>query len=97
MAYARYGPHCDWYIFRYSAGEDAERHPPMGAGPATDETLAVWHAHHRADAPLFTSAEVAEMVRTGDYSRIPGFTETERELVARSLGAFISDVDHESA
>ena len=35
------------------------------------------------------------MVRTSDFSRIPGYSETEREFVAKCLAAFIKDVDED--
>ncbi len=94
MAYARYGRNCEWYIFWYSTKEDAERGQGASARPKAEETVAVWHSDHRANGPLFTYAEVSDMVGTSDFSRIPGYSAAHRALIAECLTAFIKEVDN---
>ena len=95
MAHARYDRNCDWYIFWYSTRKDGEREARGNRKPRDDETLAIWHGDHRAQGPLFTYAEVCEMLRTVDFSRIPGFAEIDRDLISECLSEFVRDVDEE--
>ena len=97
MAYARWNRRCDWYIFWHSTKADDEREQSGDRKPKAEEMLAVWHADFRATAPLWSYAEVSAMVAIGDFSRIPGFTNADRELVARCLSEFVRDVDEEWA
>jgi hypothetical protein len=57
--------------------------------------LAIWHSDHRARGPEFTYAAVVEMLRSGDFTRIPGYSETDRELLVECLTEFVEDVDGE--
>lgn len=93
MAYARYGRNCNWYIFWHGTKEDSERERREGPTPKTGEVLAIWHCDHRASGPLFTYADVKEMLAHSDFSRIPGYLEADRSTIADCLSEFMHDVD----
>ena len=95
MAYARFARNCEWYIFWYSTKEDEERRKRGHAKTKEKEVLAIWHSSGGLEGPLFTYAEVSEMLRTSNFSRIPGYSETDSELISRCLASFVSDVDQE--
>jgi len=95
MAYARYDKNGGWYIFWYRTKEDELQEERVGKKPKAEETLAVWHNEHRADGPLFTYAEVSKMACSGDYSRIPGYSEADRDLLVECFAEFLRDVDEE--
>ena len=40
-----------------------------------------------------TYGEVLEMLRTKDFSRIPGFSAQDRDTIIGALSAFVEDVD----
>lgn len=96
MAYARYDRDCNWYIFWHSTKDDMERERREGKKPKPDETLAMWHSDHRDDCRLFTHAEVAEMIRSAEFSRIPGYSEADRALIIQCLSEFLKDVDDDN-
>lgn len=54
MAYLRYGPDSDWYVFWYSDKAEAEEEDRTGRKvPKAEIRLAVWHSDHRAQIPGF--------------------------------------------
>ena len=97
MAYARYGLHCDWYIFWESTKADEDRARAGTSKPKEEEMLAIWHKDHRSAGPTFTYAEVEDMLESGNLSRIPGFGEASRTMLLKSMTEFLTDVDDEHA
>jgi hypothetical protein len=85
VAYLRYDRKCEWYIFWNSPRAKAKE----------QERVAVWHVDHRAGGPDFSYAEVREMLRADDFSRVPGFSQRDGELVRQALSEFVADVDGE--
>jgi hypothetical protein len=93
MAYARFGSDCRWYIF-WSATKQDEEYERVGTPTIKSaETLAIWHADHIALNPLFNYVEVSEMLKEGDFSRIPGYSEADKDLIVECLIWFVEDVD----
>ncbi len=90
MAYARYSRNCEWYIFWCTTKERTRR---GSSRSKAEETLAIWHSEHRARGPLFSYAEVVQMLERSDFSRIPGYTDTDKVAIAQWLSGFVSDVD----
>ena len=95
MAYSRYGRTCEWYIFWEHALADEQREQAGEPKPKSEETLAVWHSAHRTKCPLFTYAEVQAMLASSNFGSIPGFHESDTELIANCLSEFVRDVDAE--
>jgi len=95
MAYARYGPDSDWYVFWETTKADSDAATAAHPQPKWAEVLAIWHADHRASAPSFTYTQVREMMATSDLSSIPGFDEGSRKLLNACMAEFIHDVDSE--
>src|SRR5215831_16142956 len=96
MAYLRYGSDSDWHVFRYSDKAEAEEEARTGHKvPKTDARLAIWHSDHRAVAPMFTYAQVRSMLDADDFSQVPGFEPSYRDLIRGALSEFVSDVDAE--
>lgn len=95
MAYSRWGLNSDWYVFWESTKADASAAAAGHPKPKSEERLAIWHAKTE-ETPSFTYAEVREMLTSGDFSRIPGFDESHRSLLARCMSEFIHDVDHDN-
>ena len=60
----------------------------------SEELLAIWRARNK-EMPRFTYAEVSEMLTSGDFSRIPGFDEDSRKILAECMTAFVHDVDRD--
>lgn len=84
MSYERWTRHSDWYIYRQS-----------GLRRREDEILNVWHVTSSPGQPNteFHYAEVSEMLKLDDFSRIRGWSPSENDLLREALGAFIRDVD----
>jgi len=95
MAYARYDRDCDWYIFWVVTKADEDRARKGYHNPKEEEQLAIWHTDHRADGPQFSYAAVIEMIGQSNYSRIPGFRESDRHIIEQCLAEFVRDVDEE--
>lgn len=88
MAYLRYSRTCTWYVFwEARAGQEPTARQ--------DERIAVWHANHRAIAPSFSYTDASAMLATGDFTAIPGFLPTDREVIHGALAEFVADVDAE--
>ena len=83
MAYLRYGPDCDWYVFWQSS--DVRRKEA--------ELAAVWHVDHRAKGPTFSYATVRKMLAQGDFSAIPGYAAKYEEQLREALMKFLANVD----
>jgi len=76
MAYARHSHGSSWYIF------------PTGPDPETieEEQLAVYHVSamepwEYPDRLIWTYSDLKEMMRTGDFSSIPGAHDQTARLV----------------
>jgi hypothetical protein len=96
MAYLRYGPDSDWYVFWYSDKAEAQQEARTGRRrPKNESRLAVWHAEHRATGPLFRYPQVREMLDADDFSRIPGFEPSHQSLLKSALAEFARDVEDE--
>jgi len=91
MAYARYGQDCDWYIF-WDASADSDQSIEQGRA---SQRLAIWHKAHRAKGASFSYLQIAGMLRSRDYSEIPGYTVQAHALISTCLDEFIADVDAE--
>ena len=87
MAYSRYSRTCDWYVFWESSSDEPVK--------KDDERLAIWHVDHRRECPSFSYSEVVLMLSTSDFSQVPGYTDTDHELLASCLKEFVNDVDTE--
>ena len=81
MAYLRWG-YSDWYVFWHSS--EATR--------PEDELLAVWSANTDR-LPCYHYTEVTAMLRSGDFTRIPGFTADDEAELRPVFEAFVHDVD----
>jgi len=92
MAYSRWGRDSDWYVFWETTKADTDAAAAGRPKPKTEERLAVWRAKNK-ETPSFTYAEVREMLASGDFSRIPGFDESSRKILAECMTAFVHDVD----
>jgi len=92
MAYLRYGPDSDWYVFWYSDNSQAGSRLPKN-----ETRLAVWHSDDRETGPLFRYPQVREMLDADDFSRVPGFEPSHRALLRGALAEFARDVDDEYA
>ncbi len=96
MAYLRYGPDSDWYVFWYSDRAEEEQEERTARKTPKDEArLAIWHSDHQATAPLFTYPQVRQMLDADDFSRIPGFEPSHQPLLRSALAEFARDVDDE--
>ena len=96
MAYLRYGPDSDWYVFWYSDKAEAEEEERTGRRrPKADTRLAVWHFEHQAAGPIFTWSEVRSMLDADDFSRIPGFQSSYQAVLRSALSDFVREVDDE--
>jgi hypothetical protein len=91
MAYSRWGPDSDWYVFWERTKGEADSAVTGKPKPKPEERLAVWRAKNK-EMPSFTYAEVREMLASGDFSRIPGFDESSRTVLQECMAAFIQDV-----
>jgi hypothetical protein len=87
MSYARFGLHCDWYIF-WRASDAAE---------PGEELLAIRHSSHRASSPEFSCRQIRRMLEQDDFSAIPGYTPGAAGFLRGVLGQFVRDVEGESA
>jgi hypothetical protein len=83
MAYLRWGQESDWYVFWEAADVPAKR----------DERVAVWHADIRDHAYSVSYGEAREMLVSGEFGAIPGYSERYRATIAGVLAAFVEDVD----
>jgi len=83
MAYLRYSWKCPWYIFWHVS--DAQTRD--------QERVAIWHGDHRAKMPNFSYADVRQMLESGGFSRIPGFSQPDSERVSEALLRFVTDVN----
>jgi hypothetical protein len=57
-----------------------------------------WHsekAEAEEEAPSFTYAQVRSMLDADDFSRVPGFEPSHRDLIRGALSEFVSEVDAE--
>jgi hypothetical protein len=95
MAYARYGRDCGWYIFWHATMAGVEDACRRHRRNNHEEVLAIWHSDHRVVGPLFNYSEVSEMLRSLDFSRIPGYTDRDRALIRECLTEFVNDVDRD--
>jgi hypothetical protein len=96
VAYLRYGPDSDWYVFWYSDKAEADEEERTGRRlPKADTRLAIWHADHRAGGPIFTYSEVRLMLDANDFSRIPGFEPPYLAVLRSALADFVREVDDE--
>jgi len=93
MAYSRYGSDSDWYVFWEVTKADSDAAAAGHPKPKEAEVLAIWHADYCASTPSFTYAQVRKMVTNDDFSSIPGFQESSRELLRTCTSEFIQDVD----
>ncbi|NIO42612.1 MAG: hypothetical protein GTO41_22185 [Burkholderiales bacterium] len=88
MGYSRYNKDCDYYIFRY---QEAEKEKSQ----KEEERLAIWHAKHRREKPVYTYTEVRQMLEHGDFSPVPGYDVEDREFLRSQLEKLVPDVDEE--
>jgi len=79
MAYLRFSPTCDWYVFwEQHKGESEDR-------------LAVWHKDHRSEAPSYSEVEIRKMLESGDYSAIPGYQPQYKKLLRQVFETWINE------
>jgi hypothetical protein len=90
MAYLRFGRESNWYVFWTST-------PGAESSRKEAQTLAIWHADHRALGFVRSYDEVRTMLETGDFSSIPGFTPADTEVIRSALREFIADVENDEA
>jgi hypothetical protein len=96
VAYLRYGPDSDWYVFWYSDKAEAEHEERTGRKlPKAETRLAVWHSDRRAAGPVFTYSEVRSMLDADDFSQIPGFEAPHQKVLRGALAEFVREVDDE--
>ena len=83
MSYSRFERYSDWYIYRKS-----------GARTLQDELLIVWHVTAGPGRPAteFRYAEVVEMLKRNDFSRINGWSPSDDDFLREALGGFVRDV-----
>jgi len=81
VSYARWGNPGDWYVFACADTRGA--------------TLAVWHGHSDK-LPSFTTAEVREMVATGDLSRIDCFMPKDKAELLDCFRRYLEDEDDDA-
>ncbi len=86
MAYSRYDKNCSWYIFQSTNCESTEK---------KDQLLSVWHEDFRKSSPGFTYQEVKRMLESDDFSKIPGYSEKDKDLLSNCFKEFIDDVDRD--
>jgi hypothetical protein len=96
MAYLRYGLDSEWYVFWYADKAEAEQERRTGHPlPKNQTRLAVWHSAHQAARLILTYIQVRAILDTEDFSQIPGFEPSQRDLLRTALAEFLSDVDAE--
>ena len=95
MAYLRYGPDSDWYVFWYSSEAAAEEERTGHRMPKNNTRLAIWHSDHQALGPIFTYSQVRSMLDAEDFSSIPGFKPSHQAVLRTALAAFVREVDDE--
>jgi hypothetical protein len=96
VAYLRYGPDSDWYVFWYSDKAEDEDEERTGRKLAKyDRRLAIWHSDHQTVGPIFTYSQVRSMLDADDFSRIPGFEASHQAILRGALAEFVRDVDDE--
>ena len=96
MAYSRWDLNSDWYVFWESTKADTDAAEEGRPKPKAEERLAVWRAKNK-ETPSFTYAEVRQMLASEDFSRIPGFDDSSRQLLVTCMTEFIRDVDNDNA
>lgn len=79
MAYLRFSPTCDWYVF----AEQREG--------ASEERLAVWHKDHKAEASSYSEVDIRKMLESGDYSIIPGYQPQYKQLLRPAFETWINE------
>lgn len=88
MAYARYDKKCDWYIF-WELASSQER---SAVDSRDSQQLAIWHKDFRFNCSSFSYIQVLQMLRSGDYSEIPGFSIEHQQMITDCLSEFVYDV-----
>jgi hypothetical protein len=79
MAYLRFSPDCDWYVFsEQREGESEER-------------LAVWHKDHKDGRPSYSETVIRKMLESGDYSSIPGYEPRHKQLLRHAFETWLSE------
>ena len=95
MAYARRSTHCGWYIYWASNDLPSDRQSEQLfiQGPWRESS----HGHVESEPVKvhFLVREVSEMLASGDFSPIPGFTEADRAVVGAALRDFIDDIERQ--
>ena len=79
MAYLRFSPTCDWYVFAEKREGESE------------ERLAVWHKDHKAEASSYFEVDIRKMLESGDYSIIPGYQPQYKQLLRRAFETWINE------
>jgi hypothetical protein len=85
VSYLRWDSSSNWYVFWENGPARAKE----------EQRLAIWHCEVRDQAFSCTYAEIRAMLRTGDFSTIPGFAEHYRQQVQEVLVGFVDDVDRD--
>lgn len=89
MSYSRWGcgegKERDWYIFWIASN----------ARSVNAEQLALWHCDHQNELYQTSFLNIMKMLKSGDYSEIPGYTEDVKDFLKAICKDWIWDVnDH---
>jgi hypothetical protein len=79
VAYLRFSPTCDWYVFSEEREGESE------------ERLAVWHKDHKEERPSYSEILIRKMLESGDYSAIPGYQPQYKQLLRRAFETWINE------